>query len=160
MAPVAEEVREAVGLLPGSAIGWAATIERGLEVDADPDHLFRILVNLARNSVQALEQRAPNDPARDQVRLAARREGAVVAIEMSDTGPGLPPKARAHLFEAFQGSARSGGTGLGLAIAAELVRAHGGDIQLIDGTLGATFRITIPDRSIDLGAERQQRANA
>ena len=43
-----------------------------------------------------------------------------------------------------------GGAGLGLAIAAELVRAHGGDIRLIDGTIGATFRITIPDRAIDL----------
>jgi signal transduction histidine kinase len=160
MAPLAEEVREAVGLLPGSAIGWVSTIERDLEVDADSDHLFRILVNLARNAVQALEQRAPNNPARDQVRLAARREGAVVSIEVADTGPGVPPKARAHLFEAFQGSTRRGGTGLGLAIAAELARAHGGDIQLVDGTLGATFRITIPDRAIDLNAERQQRARA
>ncbi|WP_055038928.1 sensor histidine kinase [Blastochloris viridis] len=160
MAPMAEEVRETVGLLPGSAIGWVTAIERDLEVDADPDHLLRILVNLARNAVQALEQRAPNDPARDQVRLAARREGAVVSIEVSDTGPGVPPMARAHLFEAFQGSTRRGGAGLGLAIAAELVRAHGGDIHLVDGTLGATFRITIPDRAVDLSAERRHRARA
>ena len=60
---------------------------------------------------------------------------------MSDTGPGVPARARAHLFEAFQTSGCPGGSGLGLAIAAELVRAHGGDIHLVEGTIGATFRI-------------------
>jgi hypothetical protein len=62
------------------------------------------------------------------------------------------------LFEAFHGSTKAGGTGLGLAIAAELVRAHGGDINLVDGTIGATFRITIPDRAVELGARRRARA--
>ena len=83
-----------------------------------------------------------------------------MVIEVSDTGPGLPEKARAHLFEAFQGSTRTGGTGLGLAIAAELVRAHGGDIRLVDGTIGATFRITIPDRAVELARRRNERAQA
>ncbi|KAA5602966.1 sensor histidine kinase [Blastochloris sulfoviridis] len=160
LGPLAQEVREAVGLLPGSAIDWVAAIDRGLEVDADPDQLFRVLVNLVRNSLQALEQRAPNDPGRDQVRLAARREGTVVTIEVSDTGPGVPARARAHLFEAFQGSTRRGGAGLGLAISAELVHAHGGDIRLAEGTLGATFRITIPDRTTSLDAARAERAHA
>src|SRR4029077_8000558 len=86
------------------------------------------------------------------IRIAGRREGAVVVIEVSDTGPGIPEKARAHLFEAFQGSTRTGATGLGLAIAAELVRAHGGEIKLVEGTIGATFRISIPDRAIELGS--------
>ena len=101
-----------------------------------------------------LEGRAPNDPARDQIRIAGRREGAVAVIEVSDTGPGVPEKARAHLFEAFQGSTRTGGTGLGLAIAAELVRAHGGEIKLVEGTMGATFRISIPDRAVELDTRR------
>src|SRR5207302_1844524 len=83
-----------------------------------PDPRVRVLLNLARNAVQALETRAANDPARDQVRITGRREGAVVVIEVSDTGPGFPARAREHLFEAFQSTARSGGTGLGLAIAA------------------------------------------
>ena len=127
-------------------------------VDADYDQLLRVLLNLTRNAMQALETRAPNDPARDQIRVTGRREGAVVVIEVSDTGPGLPEKARSHLFEAFQGSTRTGGTGLGLAIAAELVRAHGGEIRLVDGTIGATFRITIPDRAVELDAKRNERA--
>lgn len=81
-------------------------------------------------------------------------------LEISDTGPGVPVKAREHLFEAFQGSSRDGGTGLGLAIAAELVRAHGGDLNLVEGTIGATFRITIPDRAVELLSLREARARA
>jgi signal transduction histidine kinase len=80
-------------------------------------------------------------------------------LEVSDTGPGVSDKARSHMFEAFQGST-SGGAGLGLAIAAELIRAHGGDIVLVPGTIGATFRISIPDRAIDLNSRREDRASA
>ena len=71
----------------------------------------------AQRACRRWRARAPNDPPRDQMRITGRREGAVVVIEVSDTGPGFPAKAREHLFEAFQGSTRAGGTGLGLAIA-------------------------------------------
>jgi signal transduction histidine kinase len=148
------EVRENLAL--SETIGWISAVERGLSVDADYDQLLRVLLNLARNAVQALDSRAPNDPARDQVRVTGRREGAVVVIEVSDTGPGLSAKARAHLFEPFQASTRTGGTGLGLAIAAELVRAHDGEIKLVEGTIGATFRFTIPDRAVDLRNWRKE----
>jgi signal transduction histidine kinase len=155
-----EEVRDTLGLAPDVHIGWIVAIERGLRVDADRDQLLRVLLNLARNSVQALEGRAPNDPVRDQIRITGRREGAVVVIEAADTGPGLSPRAREHLFEAIQGSTRTGGAGLGLAIAAELVRAHGGELRLVEGTIGATFRITIPDQAVELSARRSERARA
>jgi signal transduction histidine kinase len=155
-----DEVRETLDLGPDARIGWVSAIERGLMVDADHDQLLRVLINLARNAVQALETRAPNDPARDQIRVTGRRQGAVVMIEVADTGPGFPEKARAHLFEAFQGSTRSGGTGLGLAIASELVRAHSGEIRLADGTIGAAFHIVIPDRAVELDARRNERARA
>jgi signal transduction histidine kinase len=158
--PLVEEVKETLGLGPESSILWISAVERSLRVDADQDHLFRVLVNLGRNAVQVLESRAPNDTARDQVRVTGRREGAVVVIEIADTGPGISDKARAHLFEAFHASTRAGGTGLGLAIADELVRGHGGDIRLVEGTIGATFRITIPDRAVELGARRGERARA
>src|SRR5262249_25031946 len=120
-----QEVRETLGLVSDAQISWVVAIERGLMADADYDQLFRGMLNLARNAMQALASRAPNDPVRDQIRITGRREGAVAVIELSDTGPGLSQKAKEHLFEAFQGSTRSGGTGLGLAIAFELVRAHG-----------------------------------
>jgi signal transduction histidine kinase len=158
--PLVEEVRETLGFGPDSPVRWITAIERGVMVDADHDQLFRILLNLARNAAQALDGRSERDAERDQIRISGRREGAVVVIEVADTGPGFSPQARAHLFEAFQGSTRTGGTGLGLAIAAELVRAHGGEIRLVDGTFGATIRITIPDQAVELSARRGQRAHA
>jgi signal transduction histidine kinase len=158
--PLIEEVHEALGLGLDIPIRWIVAVERGLTVEADHDQLFRVLVNLARNAMQALETRGARDPARDQIRITGRREGSVAVIEVSDTGPGVPEKAQAHLFQAFQGSARSGGTGLGLAIAAELVRAHGGEIRLVPGTIGATFSISIPDRAVDLNSRRGERASA
>jgi signal transduction histidine kinase len=160
LGPLVEEVHETLGLGPDAPIRWIAAVERDLVVEADHDQLFRILLNLARNAVQALESRAARDPGRDQIRITGRREGAVVVIEVSDTGPGFSEKAQAHLFEAFQGSTRAGGAGLGLAIAAELVRAHGGDIRLVEGTIGATVRFTIPDRAVELSAHRGARAHA
>jgi signal transduction histidine kinase len=43
---------------------------------------------------------------------------------------------------------------------AELVRAHGGEIRLVEGTIGATFRLTIPDRAVELDSRRSERARA
>src|SRR5207244_2456369 len=76
LAEVVDEVRETLGLAPDARIGWISAVERGLMVDADHDQLLRVLLNLARNAVQALDTRAPNDPARDQIRITGRREGA------------------------------------------------------------------------------------
>jgi signal transduction histidine kinase len=158
--PVVNEVRESAGLASDASIAWISAIERGLVIDADPDQLFRVLLNLVRNAAQALEGRPRSDAAAQQIRITGRREGAVAIVEVSDTGPGVPAKARDHLFEAFQASGRPGGSGLGLAIAAELVRAHGGDIHLVEGTIGATFRIAIPDRPVELQTVRNERARA
>ena len=158
--PLIETVRETLGIDAGAPVRWISAVERGLMVDADPDQLFRVLLNLARNALAALEGREAKDPGRDQIRITGRREGAVVVIEVSDTGPGVSERARAHLFEAFQGSTRTGSAGLGLAIAAELVRAHGGEIRLVEGTIGATFRLTIPDRAVELTVRRGERASA
>jgi signal transduction histidine kinase len=157
--PVVAEVRESAGLADAPT-GWISAIERGLSIDADPDQLFRVLLNLVRNAAQALESRPKGDAATMQIRITGRREGSVAIIEVSDTGPGVPARAREHLFEAFQTSGRPGGSGLGLAIAAELVRAHGGDIRLVEGTIGATFRISIPDRPVELQSVRNERARA
>jgi len=154
--PVVAEVRETAGLASDASITWITAIERGLTVDADPDQLFRVLLNLVRNAAQALESKDRSDPASMQIRVTGRREGAVAILEVSDTGPGVPQKARDHLFEAFQTSGRPGGSGLGLAIAAELIRAHGGEISLVEGTIGATFRIVIPDRPVELQSVRER----
>jgi signal transduction histidine kinase len=157
--PIVAEVRETVGLGADASITWVSAIERGLTIDADPDQLFRVLLNLVRNAAQALENRPVGDAAA-QIRITGRREGTVTILEISDTGPGISDAAREHLFEAFQSSGRQGGSGLGLAIAAELVRAHGGDIHLVEGTIGATFRLSIPDRPVELLSVRNERARA
>jgi signal transduction histidine kinase len=154
------EVRESAGLATDASIAWISAIERGLTIDADPDQLFRVLLNLVRNAAQALETQPKDDGGASQIRITGRREGSVTIIEISDTGPGVPANAREHLFEAFQSSGRPGGSGLGLAISAELVRAHGGDIHLVEGTIGATFRIAIPDRPVELMSIRSERARA
>src|SRR5579862_6593488 len=86
--PLVEEVHETLNLGPDAPIRWISAVERGLTVEADYDQLFRILLNLARNAVQAMESRTSPDPGRDQIRITGRREGAVVVIEVSDTGPG------------------------------------------------------------------------
>ncbi len=137
------EVGDGLGLPRDDAIAWGVDVDDVLRVDADRDQLFRVLSNLCRNALQAIEQQ---EPPRGTIRVGARRNGRRVTIEVADDGPGVPQKARAHLFQAFQGSARAGGTGLGLAVAHELVTAHGGSIHLLDTERGTTFRIEIPDR--------------
>jgi len=74
-------------------------------------------------------------------------------IRVSDNGPGLPPKAREHLFSPFKGGVRKGGSGLGLTIAADLVRGHGGRLELekTDET-GTVFLIKLPKEDITLQA--------
>lgn len=140
--PLVDEARDMAGPGDDARIVWRNEVAPGFEVEADRDHLFRILLNLGRNAVQAIEGERGG---KGEVRIAASRAGDHIHIDMTDTGPGLPDKAKAHLFEAFSGNARAGGTGLGLAIADELARGHGGHIELLSsGDKGTQFRICIP----------------
>ena len=66
--PVVVEVRESAGLASDASITWISAIERGLTIDADPDQLFRVLLNLVRNAAQALEGRPRSDAATQQIR--------------------------------------------------------------------------------------------
>jgi signal transduction histidine kinase len=117
-------------------------VEDGMQVDADPDQVFRILANLARNAAQAIESSGKGG----EVRIAAMTCQTGVAIEVKDDGPGLPPKARENLFQAFKGGASRQGVGLGLVIAQELARGHGGTLELASSTeQGVTFRLILPD---------------
>lgn len=145
LAPLVEELADLTGLAPGAAIAFEANVPDALAVDADPDQLSRILVNLVRNAVQALSQAGAVDGA-PRIGVEAERNGSTVTIRVKDNGPGVPERAKANLFSPFQGSSR-GGSGLGLAITAELVRLHGGSIALMDAEFGSCFRVDIPDRS-------------
>jgi signal transduction histidine kinase len=76
--PIVNEVRESAGLAARTAqIEWISAIERGLTVDADPDQLFRVLLNLVRNAAQALDSEPNRRSQRaKQIRFTGRREGA------------------------------------------------------------------------------------
>jgi signal transduction histidine kinase len=143
--PLVEEVGDALGLPREGSIDWVLDIDDTLRIDADRDHLFRIVSNLARNAIEAIEGHRGGAPG-GEIRIKAWRDGRRVLVEVRDNGPGVPAKAREHLFEAFTGSQRKGGTGLGLAIAAEIVAVHGGHLQLLDAKDGAAFVFEIPDR--------------
>ncbi len=115
-------------------------VDETLNAYADRDQLFRVLVNLVRNAVEA---------GADKVVVTAVNDTAagldVTFIDIVDNGPGLPAVASEKLFQPFAGSGHPGGTGLGLAIAREIMQAHGGTIELMaTGAAGTTFRLILP----------------
>jgi signal transduction histidine kinase len=155
LAQMADDVGEILGLQPDGDIEFVNAVDPALEVEADADHLFRVLANLARNAVQAMQTDTETAIVK-RLTIGAAREGTVSKITIEDTGPGLPKRARENLFAAFRGAARSGGTGLGLAIAHELVRAHAGTLELVETRGGRTvFEICIPDQPIALDEARK-----
>lgn len=143
--PLVAEVADGLGLPREDAVAWHADVGPDLRIDADRDQLHRVLSNLARNALQAIE--TGSGTGKGSISVIAQRNSHKVQITVSDDGPGVPPRAREHLFQAFQGSTRRGGTGLGLAIAHEIIAAHGGTMRLLDTPGGAAFQIEIPDRS-------------
>jgi signal transduction histidine kinase len=125
-------------------------VPRDLQITADKEQMFRVLLNLCRNAAEALDGTAEGGDRPPRIRLSARRERGNVLIEVADSGPGLPAIARERLFEPFRGSVRAGGSGLGLAIAADIVLAHGGQIRLLDESRGsdlggAVFEVSLPE---------------
>jgi signal transduction histidine kinase len=138
-----------------AGVEFINSVDHGFEIDADAEQIFRVLMNLCRNAVQAMANDAENALVR-RLTVTAERHGTVSRILVTDTGPGLPQRARENLFAAFRGAAKTGGTGLGLAIAFELVRAHGGTIELLESQGGRTvFAVTIPDQPVVLEEVRQ-----
>ncbi|MDB5592182.1 MAG: histidine kinase [Enterovirga sp.] len=141
--PLVEEQLDFVALPDGRPISVALSIPDGLMVDADPDQLARVLLNLLRNAAEALARTEAGNTA---IEVSGERRGGTVMIRVADDGPGIPERNRTRLFSAFQASERAGGTGLGLPVAEELVRLHGGTIVLERQAVGASFLITLPDR--------------
>ncbi len=151
--PLAPLVEDVCGLLMAeqdNPIEFVMHIPDNLQIDADPEQLYRVIHNLCRNAMQALSSvDAEVSDAGRRVTVSAYRAGSVVSVSVDDTGPGMPQKARENLFSAFKGSVRSGGAGLGLAIAREIVLAHGGTIALVEkAQAGTLFRLEIPDRPV------------
>lgn len=134
------DVRDAVFVDEGP-VQFMPDIADGAEVLADPDHLFRIMVNLTRNAREALEGRGGGG----RVATSVTMSDDCVAIMITDDGPGMPAKAQENIFQPFLGGMRRGGSGLGLAISAELAVANGGKLELVRSTTeGTVFCLTLP----------------
>ena len=138
---LADEVAEGEGLGPDGPIVCLIDVAPGMMVRGDREQLYRVLSNLLRNARQAIE--ATGAPG--TIEISGGEDDNEWWIKVGDSGPGLPARAREHLFTAFQGGTRKGGSGLGLAISSELVRGHGGRLELLrsddDGT---EFLIRLP----------------
>ncbi len=145
---IAAEAAETAMLSSREPIEFHNDAPQDFIVQVDREQFFRALLNLFRNAVEALDS-AGSTVGAPAIRLSASRAGGAVSIVVADNGPGLPPAARENLFSAFKGAARPGGTGLGLVIAADLVRAHGGEIGLRAANdplwPGAAFEIRLPE---------------
>jgi signal transduction histidine kinase len=127
--------------VPADAKGVAlrSEIADGLPtLSLDPVRIGEVLSNVVSNAVRVT-------PSGGSVTVSAERaDGHNVSIRVTDTGPGIEPAIRDHLFERFVKGSGSGGAGLGLAIARTLVEAQGGSISADTGPDGTTISIVLP----------------
>lgn len=147
LADVISDVIDSERLSVGDGqISFSEDIPASLTIRADAEQLYRVIANLVRNARQAIV--SAGQPG--EINISATDTDDDWIIQISDTGPGLPEKAREHLFKPFQGGVTKGGTGLGLTIAQELVRGHGGELTLerSDQT-GTVFTITLPRGGVE-----------
>jgi signal transduction histidine kinase len=107
---------------------------------ANPEKLQRVLFNLIQNAIR-------HTPADGSVVVRAELAAGGIEVEVADTGDGIAPEERDHIFAAFYrgDAARSGGgAGLGLAVSRAIVEAHGGRIWLADTAIGTRVRFSVP----------------
>ena len=132
---VIEEVGIAVGSMDGG-IEVADHSASPIELSADYDQVFRILLNLVRNAQTA---------GAGSIELTGRSTDAEVTVDVADNGPGLPEAVETRLVNGHWDVARSGTSGLGLQIARELAENNNGDLALVStGKTGTVFRLTLP----------------
>ena len=125
-------------------VALTAGVEPGLPaIQADPDRIRQVLVNLLANALQYTPQGG-------QVQVTAVPLGGQVVICVRDTGPGIPPEELPRIFDRFYRADKSrsrgtGGSGLGLAIVRSIVELHKGSIRVESKTgEGACFTVTLP----------------
>lgn len=108
-----------------------------LRINADPDRLSQILINLISNSIKAVASGG-------RVTIVACSDGDRVCLVIRDNGYGIPEDDLPHIFERFF-KGKNGGLGLGLAIVQELVSAHGGTVSVRSTTgSGTSFCVKLP----------------
>ncbi|MFJ9388795.1 DUF4153 domain-containing protein [Nocardioides sp. NPDC101246] len=129
----------------GRPVTYEIDVPADLVVDADPDRLSQLVVNLLDNASR-------HSPRGGIVTVRAGVDGERYHLEVLDSGPGIPSTDRGRVFEPFgtlSASGEGGGTGLGLAIARWVTDLHGGSIAFLDplpGAFGARVRVDLPLR--------------
>jgi signal transduction histidine kinase len=82
------------------------------------------------------------------VQLRTRSNGSIFTVEVSDSGPGVPPALRDRVFEPFFTTKPAGiGTGLGLSLARDIVHRHGGTLEIRERASHACFVVELPNYS-------------
>ncbi len=113
-------------------------VSDSVQIYADPDQLHRIILNLMRNAVQAMDGKGT-------LSAKVNSDDTGLTLTLADTGTGIPKNLQDRLFKPFSASSRKDGSGLGLAIARELARGHGGDVRLVrTGKNGTVFELVLP----------------
>ena len=142
LASIVSDVIDSERLAAGDFdISFSEDIPATMTLRADSEQLFRAIFNLVRNARQAIMATHQLG----EIKVEGYEDDMAWWIRVTDTGPGLPSKAQEHLFQPFQGGVRKGGSGLGLVIAADLVRGHGGRLELAaTGPDGTSFVIQLP----------------
>jgi signal transduction histidine kinase len=141
LASLAADVVDGEKLAGTDLVDFVTDVPPSFTIRGDREQLYRVISNLVRNARQAIE--ATGQPG--TIEIGGVEEDGGWWIRIGDTGPGLPQKTREHLFEPFHAGNRKGGTGLGLAIAAELIRGHGGRLDLVrSDEHGTEFMAHIP----------------
>jgi two-component system NtrC family sensor kinase len=139
LAPLVDEALDlTLGTEARAKIQVAREVD-GAEVRTDPGLVRHLLTNLVANAVDAM----PNG---GRLEVQARQEGRDVVLRVADTGTGMAPEVKRHIFEAFFTTKPSGsGTGLGLAICKEIARALKGriDVESEPGK-GSSFTVRFP----------------
>jgi signal transduction histidine kinase len=98
---------------------------------ADADQVYRVLVNLLRNALEAT-------PERGRITVSLRYHGEMAVFKVTDTGPGLPSKLGDEIFKPFV-TTRQKGSGLGLAVVRRIVESHGGQMSAGNGPQGGAL---------------------
>ncbi|HEX4515156.1 MAG TPA: ATP-binding protein [Polyangiaceae bacterium] len=137
---------EGVALMDGEAAVSPPIVSFALPETEAPAYLDRqmfrrVLVNLVRNSAQALRDAGKKD---GHVRISLSRSGDFWVVDVDDDGPGIPADLRERVFDPYV-TTKHDGTGLGLAIVKKIVVEHGGGITVHDGAIGgANVRVSLP----------------
>lgn len=117
----------------------------------DREGIRQVLLNLVGNGLEMT-------PAEGRVRIGIERWAGGVALEVADSGPGVPPELRDRIFEPFF-TTRKEGTGLGLSVVERVALAHGGSVEVDDAPEGgALFRLLLPMEQPALGLSEEKEA--